>query len=64
MSAKKETITVAKLRKEIEELRSTLSTLVNGTALDDHMTACDRVMGASHPCTCGANAARELLRNT
>lgn len=27
----------------------------------DHMTACDRTMGATHPCTCGANAARKLL---
>jgi hypothetical protein len=27
----------------------------------DHMTACDRTMGASHPCTCGANEARRLL---
>jgi hypothetical protein len=28
---------------------------------DDHMTACNRVMGASHPCTCGAREARALL---
>lgn len=27
----------------------------------DHMTACDRTMGATHPCTCGANAVRRLL---
>ena len=27
----------------------------------DHMTACDRTMGATHPCTCGANRARSLL---
>ncbi len=29
----------------------------------DHMTACDRTMGATHPCTCGANRARQLLNN-
>jgi len=30
-------------------------------AENDHMTACDRTMGATHPCTCGANEARQLL---
>ena len=24
----------------------------------DHMSACDRIMGATHPCTCGAASAR------
>lgn len=28
----------------------------------DHMTACDRIMGATHLCTCGANEARALLK--
>ena len=27
----------------------------------DHMTACDRTMGATHPCTCGADRARSLF---
>ena len=31
-------------------------------APNDHMTACDRTMGDSHPCTCGANSARQLLQ--
>jgi hypothetical protein len=26
----------------------------------DHMSACDRIMGATHPCTCGASEARVL----
>jgi len=31
-------------------------------AKNDHMSACDRIMGATHPCTCGANEARALLK--
>lgn len=31
-------------------------------AENDHMTACDRTMGATHPCTCGADKARALLK--
>jgi hypothetical protein len=27
----------------------------------DHMTACERTMGATHPCTCGADQARAML---
>lgn len=27
----------------------------------DHMTACDRVMGDSHPCTCGAEELRRHI---
>jgi hypothetical protein len=27
----------------------------------DHMSACDRIMGATHPCSCGANDARQVL---
>lgn len=30
---------------------------------DDHMTACERTMGATHPCTCGADALRAALTN-
>jgi hypothetical protein len=43
----------------IEALEAALQKLL--TADDDHMTACDRTMGASHACTCGANDARRLL---
>jgi hypothetical protein len=49
---------------EIEGERDTLFDLlvallaVNG----DHMTSCDRVMGDTHPCTCGAEKARAELR--
>lgn len=31
------------------------------SAKGDHMTACDRTMGTTHPCTCGADHARSLL---
>lgn len=27
----------------------------------DHMTACERTMGATHPCTCGVNEARAVF---
>lgn len=30
---------------------------------DDHMTACERTMGATHPCTCGADALRAVIAN-
>ncbi len=40
-------------------LKRTLCRLLR--ASDDHMTACDRTMGATHPCTCGANDARKML---
>ena len=30
----------------------------------DHMTACDRTMGDTHPCTCGADVADLLLGPT
>jgi len=30
-------------------------------AKGDHMTACDKTMGDSHPCTCGANALRAMV---
>jgi len=30
---------------------------------DDHMTACERTMGATHPCTCGADAMRAVIAN-
>jgi len=30
---------------------------------DDHMTACERTMGSTHPCTCGADALRAALTN-
>lgn len=43
----------------VELLRTALRRLL--AVEDDHMTACDRTMGATHPCTCGADSARELL---
>ncbi len=30
---------------------------------DDHMTACEKTMGATHPCTCGADGMRSVLAN-
>lgn len=46
-------------RDECDALRAALRKLL--AAPGDHMTACDRIMGATHPCTCGANEARRLL---
>ena len=46
-------------RDECEVLRAALKKLL--AAPGDHMTACDRTMGATHPCTCGANEARRIL---
>lgn len=44
---------------ELERLRGLLAALV--TCAGDHMTACDKVMGSSHPCTCGADEVRAYL---
>jgi len=30
---------------------------------DDHLTSCDRTMGASHPCTCGIGRLRAKINN-
>lgn len=46
---------------EFQWLRTTLRKLLQ--AADDHMTACDRTMGATHPCTCGAGGARRLIND-
>ena len=35
--------------------------LTDAAGSPDHMTACERTMGATHPCTCGADQARALL---
>ncbi len=35
--------------------------LFNCYGAPDHATACERTMGATHPCTCGADAARAIL---
>ena len=45
----------AQLEKVVEGLEKMTS--VNG----DHMTACDKTMGDTHPCTCGADTARSTL---
>ena len=34
----------------------------SGGNTSDHMTACEKTMGATHPCTCGATALRSALR--
>ena len=44
---------------ELQWLRKTLKKLL--IVKEDHMTACDRTMGATHPCTCGADIARKLI---
>ena len=46
-------------KERIEVLESGLRQLL--AVEDDHMTACDRTMGDSHPCTCGAIGVRLLL---
>lgn len=43
-----------------------VETALNGLAKmlaveNDHMSACDRIMGATHPCTCGVNEARKVF---
>ena len=44
---------------EVKWLRKTLTKILQADG--DHMTACDRTMGASHPCSCGADEARRIL---
>jgi len=44
----------------VDSLREVLSKMLEVDG--DHMTACNRTMGATHPCTCGANDARLLLK--
>ncbi len=46
-------------REDAISYRKALSKLL--AADGDHMTACDRTMGDSHPCTCGANDACQLF---
>jgi hypothetical protein len=38
--------------------------LYDASGAPDHMTACERTMGATHPCTCGADQARALLERS
>jgi bacterioferritin-associated ferredoxin len=45
---------------DVLELVKALESLL--TVEGDHMTACDKTMGATHPCTCGANNARQVVR--
>jgi chromosome segregation ATPase len=50
------------LQQEVEEAKRILRKLAcQPLAPHDHMTACDRTMGDSHPCTCHANEARQWL---
>lgn len=50
---------IVRCHERIEVLESALRQLL--AVKDDHMTACDRTMGDSHPCTCGAIGVRLLL---
>jgi hypothetical protein len=46
----------------LAKLRGRLLTLLfNQTGAPDHMTACEKTMGDTHPCTCGADALRRAL---
>lgn len=54
--------TIDRLTTEIEQQRKWLDQLLF-TADGDHMTACDKTMGATHPCTCGATEIRLRLGN-
>lgn len=49
-------------RVEIEQQRKWLDRLLL-TVDGDHMTACEKTMGDSHPCTCGATEIRLRLGN-
>jgi hypothetical protein len=44
-----------------ERLLDTLMRLL--AVANDHMTSCDRTMGDTHPCTCGADEARKALED-
>ena len=44
---------------QIEWMQKMLRKLLHADS--DHMTACDRTMGDTHPCTCGADEARRVL---
>lgn len=54
-----------RLEDEVERLSEKLKRvrvmLYDVSGAPDHMTHCDRTMGATHPCTCGANEIRKLL---
>lgn len=50
---------ISNRKERIEQLETALQKLLS--VKGDHMTACDRTMGATHPCTCGANEARQLI---
>jgi chromosome segregation ATPase len=50
------------LTKHMTRAERLLDTLMRLLAVaNDHMTSCDRTMGDSHPCTCGADEARKEL---
>jgi DNA repair exonuclease SbcCD ATPase subunit len=44
----------------VERLREALEKLLDG---DDHMTACEKTMGPTHLCTCGAKYIRKALED-
>ena len=48
------------LQQELDHYKDVLRKML--AAKGDHMTACDKTMGDTHLCTCGANEARELFQ--
>jgi hypothetical protein len=56
---------VESLQQELDHFKSVLHKLLSADPFySDHMTACDKTMGASHPCTCGADSARQLFHGS
>ena len=51
---------LAELQRDRDALKKALRKMLSVPG--DHMTACDRIMGATHPCSCGADAARAMLK--
>jgi hypothetical protein len=53
---------IAELQSRLDERTNQLRTMLRQPlAPRDHMTSCDRIMGATHTCTCHADEYRALL---
>ena len=53
---------ISSLAPKLDAAEKRLHTLLyQPQAQRDHMTSCDRIMGATHPCTCHADEYRALL---
>lgn len=52
---------IERLQARVAKLEGYLDQLLNQCA-GDHMTACEKTMGDSHPCTCGATEIRKHYR--